>query len=61
MFTDDADEWDDDVYDDDTCDDDYDEAYDVDAYDDDVVETVACPSCGAEIYEDAERCPHCGD
>jgi predicted nucleic acid-binding Zn ribbon protein len=21
----------------------------------------ACPSCGAEIYEGADRCPHCGD
>jgi uncharacterized OB-fold protein len=23
--------------------------------------TVRCPSCGAEVYEDAERCPKCGD
>jgi hypothetical protein len=38
-----------------------DEYYEDDAYDDDVVDTVACPSCGAEIYEDAERCAHCGD
>lgn len=22
--------------------------------------TVECPSCGEEIYEDAQRCPHCG-
>jgi endogenous inhibitor of DNA gyrase (YacG/DUF329 family) len=22
-------------------------------------ETVPCPYCGAEVYEDAERCPHC--
>lgn len=23
-------------------------------------ETVPCPSCGAQIYEDADRCPKCG-
>ncbi len=22
--------------------------------------TLPCPECGAEIYEDAERCPACG-
>ncbi len=22
---------------------------------------VACPSCGNDVYEDAEKCPHCGD
>ena len=21
--------------------------------------TIDCPHCGKEIYEDAERCPHC--
>lgn len=26
-------------------------------WDDD--ELVDCPHCGQEIYEDAERCPHC--
>ena len=26
----------------------------------DVVETQACPACGADIFEDAERCPECG-
>lgn len=26
----------------------------------DEVDTVACSSCGSEIYEQAERCPHCG-
>ena len=29
--------------------------------DDDPTETVTCPSCHAEIYEDAEQCPACGD
>ena len=24
------------------------------------VDTVPCPICGAEVYEDAQRCPHCG-
>lgn len=23
--------------------------------------TVPCPSCGADIYEDAEQCPVCGE
>lgn len=23
--------------------------------------TMPCPSCGADIYDDAERCPICGD
>ena len=22
--------------------------------------TIPCPACGAEIYDDAERCPECG-
>ena len=29
--------------------------------DDGTPETVPCPACGAEVYEDAERCPACGD
>ncbi len=28
---------------------------------DDSSETVECSSCGSQIYEDAERCPLCGD
>ncbi|MEX0702144.1 MAG: zinc ribbon domain-containing protein [Planctomycetales bacterium] len=24
-------------------------------------ETVRCPSCGADVYEDAEQCPACGE
>ncbi len=24
-------------------------------------ETAYCPSCGAEIWDQAERCPKCGD
>ena len=24
-------------------------------------DTMACPSCGADIYDDSERCPFCGD
>lgn len=28
--------------------------------DDDSTETVPCPSCGADVYEDAEQCPSCG-
>jgi hypothetical protein len=32
-----------------------------DAWDDDSSETVPCLLCGADIYEDAVRCPHCGE
>ncbi len=40
--------------------DDYvDESYDED--DDDDSETVECAECGADVYEDAERCPACGN
>ena len=28
---------------------------------DDDSETVACPACGADVYEDSERCPACGE
>ena len=28
---------------------------------DDSADLVRCPSCGEEIYEDAEQCPYCGD
>jgi predicted RNA-binding Zn-ribbon protein involved in translation (DUF1610 family) len=31
-----------------------------DAFDEENL-TETCPSCGMEIYEDAVRCPHCGD
>lgn len=24
-------------------------------------ETVRCPNCGADVYEDAEQCPGCGE
>lgn len=33
-------------------------AYDDDGDDD--AETVPCPHCGADVYEDAEQCPRCG-
>ncbi len=38
--------------------DDEDEA-DEDGPEDDDAETVACPHCNRQIYEDAERCPYC--
>jgi hypothetical protein len=28
---------------------------------DDEVDTVVCSECGTEIYEDAPRCPSCGN
>lgn len=30
-------------------------------FDDDEVELLACPSCGARVYEETEKCPRCGD
>ena len=41
-----------------------DEDWDADSeydYADEESETVACPECGADVYEDAETCPHCGN
>jgi len=29
--------------------------------DDDESVTLPCPSCGAEVYEDADICPVCGE
>jgi len=29
--------------------------------DDEQPETIRCPACGAEVYEDAVQCPACGD
>ena len=28
--------------------------------DDDLAETIPCPQCGAEVYEEAPQCPGCG-
>jgi len=28
--------------------------------DDDAQDTVPCPNCGADVYEDAPACPVCG-
>jgi DNA-directed RNA polymerase subunit RPC12/RpoP len=28
---------------------------------DEEAETVECPHCGEEIFEDSVRCPYCGD
>jgi hypothetical protein len=39
-------------------DDDY-AGFDTSSDDDDT--TIPCPHCGAEIYDDAERCPECGE
>lgn len=27
---------------------------------DDASETISCPECGTDIYEDADSCPQCG-
>ena len=33
---------------------------DADPRDDDDAETVVCPECGTDVYEDADQCPECG-
>jgi hypothetical protein len=33
---------------------------DEDESDDDDLETIACPQCRRQVYEEAEQCPHCG-
>ena len=38
-----------------------DEEDDEDEDEDEETAVLACPSCGGEVYEDAERCPLCGD
>jgi hypothetical protein len=40
-------------------DDDWEDPEPADESDD--AELATCPSCGEEIFEDAERCPYCGD
>jgi len=37
------------------------DALDWDGDQDDEVEELACPSCGAMVYEETQQCPHCGD
>ncbi len=27
----------------------------------DTSEELACPGCGASVYEETQKCPHCGD
>jgi uncharacterized paraquat-inducible protein A len=44
--------------------DDYDDDFGPDAEDadaDDDSETRPCPECGKAVYEDADRCHHCGE
>jgi hypothetical protein len=36
------------------------DAWNEDEADDDEDQTTYCPDCGAAIYDDAVRCPHCG-
>ena len=52
-------EWEEDGYGDDWSGDGYDEGWGTD--DDEPVDTVPCGNCGADVYEDAEQCPRCGE
>jgi hypothetical protein len=29
--------------------------------DDESVDTFPCGNCGADVYEESEQCPHCGE
>ncbi|MBA4186644.1 MAG: hypothetical protein C0467_01360 [Planctomycetaceae bacterium] len=53
---DDDEDWDEDEYDPEDP-----ETYPAGLYDDDGPATVACPYCKAEILEDSEQCPKCGE
>lgn len=39
---------------------DEDDEWDDEPFDDDESDVANCPECGAEVYEDAERCDACG-
>ncbi|HUU83671.1 MAG TPA: hypothetical protein VM243_09225 [Phycisphaerae bacterium] len=34
---------------------------DLDEEQDSEADQLPCPSCGAMVYDDTDRCPHCGD
>ena len=40
--------------------DDFEDSDDDDELDEDGAETLPCPECGSQIYEEAEQCPICG-
>ena len=39
---------------------DWDDEDDLEDLDDDGGETIPCPDCGADVYEEADVCPVCG-
>lgn len=43
------------------ADDRQDDAWDDEDLDDGESEEAACPACGRSVYEDADKCPHCGE
>lgn len=49
------------MYQDDDFEEDDWEAPERDNRDDDELETLPCPACGQQIYEEAEACPYCGE
>ena len=42
------------------ADDEYDDEFPEADFDDELTETVPCPNCGIDVYEDAVQCPACG-
>ena len=50
-------DWDEDPYEDEYAAD----GYGDDWSDDEPAETLPCPNCGTEVYEDAPACPVCGE
>ena len=43
-----------------TRDDDFDDPAD-DPWEEETTDNVTCPVCGADVYEDADQCPSCGE
>ena len=43
-----------------TFDDDDDDEIDYSLRDEDDGDTIACPHCGQDVFDDAEQCPNCG-
>ncbi len=48
-------------WDDSSADSDEHEYPDADLWDEESTDTIECPACGADVYEDADQCPVCGE
>jgi hypothetical protein len=55
------DDWYFDEPDDELADHEYPDEDSLDEDSEDLTDTLPCPHCGADVYEDAECCPNCGN